>query len=42
MIQQAKQSGRGADHITHLYNAMPPLNHREPGVIEQQETAIVI
>ena len=24
---------RGVDHITHLYNAMPPLNHREPGVI---------
>ena len=29
----AKALAEGASHITHLYNAMPPLNHRDPGVI---------
>ena len=33
MIQQQKRSDRGVDHITHLYNAMPPFSHRAPGVI---------
>lgn len=26
---------RGAKHVTHLYNAATPFQHREPGVLEQ-------
>ena len=29
----SKALEEGASHVTHLYNAMPPLNHRDPGVI---------
>ncbi|MDF2543311.1 MAG: N-acetylglucosamine-6-phosphate deacetylase [Herbinix sp.] len=25
--------GKGASHVTHLYNAMQPFSHREPGVV---------
>jgi len=28
-----KAMAEGARHVTHLYNAMPPLSHRAPGVI---------
>lgn len=31
--EASKALAEGASHVTHLYNAMPPLNHREPGVI---------
>ncbi|MCH5254701.1 MAG: N-acetylglucosamine-6-phosphate deacetylase [Lachnospiraceae bacterium] len=34
----------GAHHVTHLYNAMPPFNHREPGVVgaaaEEEQTDV--
>ncbi|MCQ2359401.1 MAG: N-acetylglucosamine-6-phosphate deacetylase [Phascolarctobacterium sp.] len=31
--EASKAFAIGAKHVTHLYNAMPPLHHREPGVI---------
>lgn len=31
--QAMKAIRKGASHITHIFNAMTPLNHREPGVV---------
>lgn len=28
-----KAFAQGASHVTHLYNAMPPYSHRDPGVV---------
>ncbi len=31
--QAQKAFAAGASHVTHTFNALPPLNHRQPGVI---------
>lgn len=31
--QAMEAIAQGASHVTHLFNAMTPLNHREPGVV---------
>lgn len=31
----------GSDHITHLYNAMPPFGHREPGAIGAERVCMI-
>jgi N-acetylglucosamine-6-phosphate deacetylase len=31
--EAAAAFAEGADHVTHLYNAMPGLSHRNPGVV---------
>jgi N-acetylglucosamine-6-phosphate deacetylase len=38
--QTHKAADWGATHVTHLFNAQTPLNHREPGVLGGQEVYV--
>ncbi|MBN2602035.1 MAG: N-acetylglucosamine-6-phosphate deacetylase [Candidatus Marinimicrobia bacterium] len=45
--QQAKEAfNNGIEHVTHIFNAMPPLHHREPGpllaILESETVSVQI